>query len=249
MVYAIASSIERGSPVDRVARVCRGRLLLHWVGTDVLWARRAWERGTASRRLLNAEHWADAPWLVDELRPLGIAARVQQLPGDFSFGDTAPMPAEFRVLIYLPRNPHEAYDVAGTLEVVRALPDVGFSIVGGFELPQPLANAEALGYRKDMDAVYRQHSALLRLVAHDGMSISVLEALSYGRRVGWSYPLEGVDQVPSAEVAIEVVRAWSEAHAAGGLAPQAAVAERVRAMYEPGRVLEEVSAVLEELVR
>jgi hypothetical protein len=60
-------------------------------------------------------------------------------------------------------------------------------------LPGPLpANLETPGYITDMDRFYRQISVMVRLTSHDGTSHMVLECLSRGRQVIWTYKLPGV---------------------------------------------------------
>ncbi len=212
LVYAIGSRAARGAPADLLLRL-RKRLVLHWVGSDVLWARRDFEAGRLSRRVAErAVHWADAPWLAEELGALGIAAEERPLPVPIAWGEPVPLPEAFRVLVYLPERPGGAYDVEGTLAVIRALPDVPFLIAGGFVPPVPLPNAEALGFVRTMADVYHRTSVLLRLTHHDGLSHSVVEALSFGRYVVWTYPLPGVVRVSGpAEAAAAIARLRAEA--------------------------------------
>lgn len=206
LVYAIGSSVAKWGPLDLLA-LARRRIVMHWVGSDVQYAIEERRRGRASRRLIRrATHWADAPWLADELRPAGIRAEVRPLPVPIAVGEAAPLPEEFRVLVYLPAQPHAAYAVEETLAVMRALPDVSFAIAGGFAPPADLPNVTALGFVEDMGGVYRDSVALLRLVHHDGLSHSVVEALSYGRYVVWTYPFDGAITALSPEAAVAALR-------------------------------------------
>jgi hypothetical protein len=223
---------------------------MHWVGSDVQAAVRAHAEGRASQRLVQrAAHWVDGPWLASELRPLGIAADVHPLPIPTDIGSPVPLPGDFRVLIYLPRQPHAAYDVAGSLEVVRALPDVAFTVFGGFAPHDPPPNLEVAGFQSDMAAVYRRGAALLRLVHHDGLSHSVIEALSFARHVLWTYPLEGVRQVAGPAEAIEALAAMHRAFTAGTLQPNANGATAVTQRYAWDTIREEVREGIEQLFR
>lgn len=182
-------------------------VVVHWVGTDVEYGVRAMHGGTASRRLVEkARHWADAPWLVEELAAAGIEATVRPLPMLIAIGEATPMPNEHRVLIYLPMQPGAAHDVEGTLAVVEALPDLAFTVVGGYVPERQLGNLRSEGYVTDMASQYRAHSILLRLTNHDGLSHSVVEALSFGRRVVWTHALDGVHEVGNATEAIAALR-------------------------------------------
>src|SRR5690606_20500057 len=103
--------------------------LVHWVGSDVMHATEAWRRGRLSPRLRDgAVHWVDAPWLAEELAPLGIRAEEHPLPMPIAIGEPLPMPPEPRVLVFLPRNPHRFYDVEGTVRLIDRLPTVPFTV-------------------------------------------------------------------------------------------------------------------------
>ena len=248
LVYAIGSSAARRSPVDLLL-LLRRRVLLHWVGTDVTEARADYAANRLSDRVRRrAAHWADAPWLVDELRPLGIHATDRPLPARLSLGEVTPFPERFRVLIYLAQQPHAAYDVEGTLAVCRALPDIEFAIFGGYTPDPPLSNVTALGYIHDMPPVYRDSAVFLRLVRHDGFSHAVAEALSYGRYAIWNYPFTGVISVADPQSAIAAVRQLYERFAAGSLQPNISGASAVTQRYGWYTLLDEVRSGMDQLL-
>jgi len=248
VVYSIGSSVRRNSPLDMAARAGK-QLLIHWVGTDVRVALDDWHAGAVSERVLHGGiHRADAPWLLDELAELGIRGQERLLPVPVAFGELAPLPEAFRVLVYLPASPQEDYDVAGTLAVMRALPNIGFTIVGGYSPPEPMANVAVLGYRTDMPAVFRESTVLLRLTNHDGMSHSVIEAASFGRYVAWQHAVRGVCQVANDTAAIEAIERLHSLHLDHQLQPNAEGAEYMHTTYNHERVLAAISHDLERLL-
>jgi len=239
VVYAIGPSIERRGPLDLVSRLGK-RIVVHWVGTDVEYGIRAMEQGSASARLVQqAVHWADAPWLAAELADAGIDAEVRPLPMPIAIGEETPMPDEHRVLIYLPKQPGSAHDVAGTLRVVAALPELAFTVVGGYVPEGRLANLRNEGYVTDMASQYREHSILLRLTHHDGLSHSVIEALSFGRHVVWTHAMDGVHRVSDADEAVAMLRTLTEARPSLNTAGLAAAAE-----FETNKIVGPVSEAL-----
>ncbi|GAB4337224.1 MAG: hypothetical protein Kow0010_25290 [Dehalococcoidia bacterium] len=246
LVYAIGSSVRVRSPLDLAARAGK-RVVMHWVGTDVQAAAEAWHRRCVSERLLTgATHLVDAPWLAGELRLLGIHAEERPLPVPIAIGEPVPLPETFCVLVYLPTQPHAAYDIAGTIEVIRALPHVRFVVVGGFrgELP---ANAHALGFVDDIEPVYRDVSAVLRLTRHDGLSHTIVEALSFGRYAVWSRPFPGVREASGVEEALVHLRELADCGAKGELPPnEPGIAAAGR--YQPERVLIETQDWLRQVL-
>jgi hypothetical protein len=239
LVYGVGSSVARNSPADLMARAGR-RLLLHWVGTDVEVAVADHRAGRTSARLLRtATHWADAPWLVAELAGIGVRAECRPLPVPLAMGEVAAMPPEFRVLTYLPAQPGPAYDLEATLEVFEALPEVRFAVFGGYQ-PPARENVEAAGYVVDMPALYRRGSALLRLTRHDGLSHSVIEALSFGRHVLWSCPFPGAALVRNSAEAAREVRRLHERFLAGSLEPNREGAAAVTETYAWCTIRDEV---------
>lgn len=237
VVYAIGSSVRLWGPLDVAARAGK-RIVMHWVGSDVQAALAAWhERRVSERLLTGAIHVVDAAWLAGELQTLGIHAEEHPLPLPIAVGEPAPLPATFRVLVYLPERPHAAYDVAGTTEVMRALPAVPFVVAGGYagELP---TNAEAAGFVDDMEPLYRETSAVLRLTHHDGLSHTVVEALSYGRHAVWSQAFPGVLDADGPAQAIAHLQRLAGMAEVGELTLNAAgIAAAAR--YRPERVLVE----------
>ena len=233
VVYAIGVSAARGSPADLLARAGK-RLVLHWVGSDVLHAQSAHAAGRLSRRIVRgARHLADAPWLAEELRDLGISAEVRPLPVEMALGSVLPLPERFAALLYLPERPSAGYDVGAAFELVRALPDVPFLLVGGFRPPVPLANVEDIGYAEDMASVYARASVYVRLMPHDGLAHSVIEALSFRRYVILLYPHPGVTHVQGAEEAVSAIRELREVREPNLAGAEAARAYRAEATVPP----------------
>jgi hypothetical protein len=232
LIYAIGSSAARNSPMDILSRTPK-RLVMHWVGSDVLFGLADLRNGRLSRRLLRrATHYVGAPWLVEELAQLGVDPVYHPLPVQTAIGSPVPFPRRFSVLVYLRRDPHQVYDVGSTLAVIDALPDVPFRIVGGFEPDPPRPNVECLGFVSDMAGVYPETVVLLRLVHHDGLSHSVIEALSFGRYVVWSFPYHpGVEQVGSVEEAVAAIRRLAAAFSAGALPLNSSAARAVTERY------------------
>lgn len=197
VLYLVSSRIERGSPQEWMLRLRRRPVVIHWVGTDVKLAREVHRRGRVSVRIAEkAHHWCDAPWLVDELRTVGVSSEFVPLPIALHEGRTLAMPDDFAVLMYCPKEPEyrEVFDLETMLRLPGEFPKVPFTLVASPEesLPGPLPpNLEALAWVDDMEPLYRKSSVYIRLTHHDGQSFMAAEALSRGRYVIWTHPMPG----------------------------------------------------------
>lgn len=255
VIYLVSSRLDRGSPQDLLMRVRRRPVVIHWVGTDVVIAAEEHAKGNASRALIErAVHWCDAAWLVPELAAMGIAAEHVQLPVEGLAREAPPLPARFHVLLYLPVDAfdREVFDMDTLLRLPRELPDIAFTLIPSppETLPGPLPpNLEARAWVEDMDALYRETTVVVRLTSHDGMSFMALEALSRGRYVIWTYPLEGAIRASGLAGVAAAIDRLAARHAAGTLAPNEAGAAFAREHFDPGRAARELDRRLRAVLR
>jgi len=250
LVYLVGGQIERWSRPDLLLRFFRGPVVMHWTGSDVTFARAAIERARASRRLLvTPRHWAEVPWIADELRPLGIEAEVVPLTSTRLSAQPSPLPAGFTVLSYLPSGRPTFYGQQQVMEMAAALPAAHFLIAGadgaGANAP---ANVEFLGWQTEMDPVYRRSTVLLRQAEHDGLSFMVLEALAAGRHVIWNHPIDGAIEARTPEAALEALRGLFALHGAGALSINDAGLRAVQGSYAPERVRTAIRSRFEQLM-
>ena len=132
------------------------------------------------------------------------------------------MPAEFRVLLYLPVDAfdREVFDMETLLRLPLAFPNVPFVLLPSppETLPQPLPpNLEARGWVDGLDAVYREISCMVRLTSHDGTSFMVVETLARARQAIWSFPMEGAIQAQGFDEVAHVLGQLIRQHSAGEL--------------------------------
>lgn len=252
VLYLVSARAERGSPLDWLLRSGHRRpVVIHWVGTDVLIARQESDRGRISPRIVRqAIHWTDTPWLIDELAEVGIRAEPVPLPVAGLDVPAPPLPARFTVLLYLPVDAfdREVFDIETILRLPAAFPGVRFVLVPSpaESLPGPLPpNLETPGWVADMDAVYRETTVLARLVSHDGLPFTVLEAMARGRHVLYSYPLPGVTVVSGFEEAHAAIVAWKDRHERGELGLNEQGMRWVRAQYR----FDEIASELDQRLR
>lgn len=178
-----------------------GALTLNWwIGTDTLETLRSprLQKQLALTRKQVDAHLSVAPWISDELRTLGIdPIEIPIVPANLRV-ENLPLPRQHAVLCYAAAGRETFYGVPRVVELARRFPEVPFILCGGGRVPSDAPpNVENAGVvdRRTMGDLYARASVLVRLPAHDGLSKMVLEALSLGRHVLWSYPHKGVAQV------------------------------------------------------
>jgi hypothetical protein len=229
-----------GSPVgdrwlDLAARLLRKPRVIHWVGSDILMlANQPQLRTKLASRI--SMHLAEAAWTAQELQRYGLTPRIAPLPPRHHHGESMPLPATFTVMLYIPRTRADFYGrhaFARLMEDLRGRP-VRYVVVGGGTLHAPEGiDVVDYGWRNDLRPAYRESSVLLRFTPHDGLSLMVLEALSYGRHVIWTQPFPFVRQVREyADIKREVLDLL-ELHERGRLHPRDDASEHVRVNYSP----------------
>lgn len=222
IVYLIGSRIDRRSPQDNLLRFRHKPVVIHWVGTDVQIAVEEHRRDNVALRVAErAIHWCDAPWLVEELRSAGVSSEYVPLPIPVA-DEPPPLPEHFGVLLYYPvdRLARAVFDIDTMLRLPAAFPDVRFTLIPSppETLPGPLPpNLEARPWVDDMDPLYRETTALVRLTTHDGQSFMAAEALSRGRYVIWTHPMPGSIQATGFEQVSAALGDLIARHRAGNL--------------------------------
>ncbi len=182
--------------------------VFYWIGTDVLKAQA--QRGWLARRRLTSAvrigtHVAAAPWLCEELAALGVPAELAYFPLVMRDAEVEPLPAgpTLRLLSYAPKDRWEFYGGDLMLEALSAMGDgATMTLVGGrpssvTELPP---NVQVLDHVDDFPSLIPGAHAVLRIVEHDALGATVVEALQLQRHVVYTYPLAGARHVRFGDV-------------------------------------------------
>ena len=241
LVYLVGGQIERLSRPHLLRLALPKPFVMHWAGSDVLYARQARARGRATDRLVRGvTHWAGAPWLAEELRPLGVEAR--WLPHSWVEvpATLPPLPAPgdgpFTVLAYLPEGRVDFYGGEAVRRLAAALPEARVLVTGARSLPWSAPNVRCLGWVTEMASLYARSHVLVRLPRHDGLAFMVQEALAFGRYAVWAYPMPGAVQVSDADAGVHAVRELYERSARGALPLNEAGATHVRERFNRARI-------------
>lgn len=254
IVYLIGSRIDRHSPQDRLLRLRRKPTVIHWVGTDVQIAIDEHRRHNVSLRVAERPlHWCDAPWLVDELRTIGVISEYVSLPIPIHVPPAPPLPETFRVLLYYPVDDfdREVFDHETLLRLPLEFPEVAFTLIPSpaETLPRPLPpNLEARDWVEDMDQLYSDTTVVVRLTSHDGQSFMAAEALSWGRYVIWTFAMPGCIKAEGFEAVAAALRGLIDRHDRGELKVNQSGRRSVLERFGKGRPLRELDERLRALL-
>lgn len=167
------------------------KVIIHWVGTDVLSANRKGIYGFFQKIAYKIadRHLTDFELLARELSLIGIKAQVVQLIPNLQIPKSDYWPKENSVYIYLPEWRHKFYGSDIIFRLIEEMPHINFLITAhsGKDAPN-LPNVKYFGYIDNLDfAIWKNVKVYLRLTKHDGLSHSVIEALSNKKYVIWSF--------------------------------------------------------------
>jgi hypothetical protein len=242
-----------GSPIgDRwlhlFARMLGKPRVIHWVGTDILALRnnsrlRRWCRQPKVYNL------AEATWTIEELRTLGIEAKLAPLPPRLAPSEVSPLPSTFTVLFYLPKMRGDFYGRREYERLMRAFADrnIRFCLVGGGDCyAPPGVDFRRLGWRTTLEGVYPDTTVLVRFTARDGLSLMTLEALAHGRHVLWTQAFPFVRRVRTYNELEAELSELLDAHERGELAAQGDAAQYIAQTYSARRCIDTIAQAWQE---
>ncbi len=190
-VYSINGATGK-SFVLGLAIKLKKRVVFHWVGSDLMLAKKEIENNTADRRFIDYPfHLTDSPWYVRDLKAIGINAKYIPLLSIDKIPDEVEFPKTFNALAYIPQNDQEFYGFSTFIKLAKFFPEINFNIAGSSEYSEDLPNnLKLLGWIKDMKPVFDNSIVSIRFPKHDGLSFFVLESLLYSRYVIYNYELD-----------------------------------------------------------
>lgn len=187
IVYCVGGIIKHNW-VTMLAKLFRKKLIIHWIGTDVLLASQIIQKG---KRIPKCNiQIAGSDMLVKELKQIGIeACQIPIVPFKNEFV-LQEMPKKHSVLVYLPEGREEFYGSKILLYLAEKEPNIFFHIVANkgveYMKRENIIFHGFLGV-EEMKKLYEEISILFRYPKHDGLSMMVIEALGYGKHVLYKY--------------------------------------------------------------
>ena len=246
VIYRIGGSTQRGETLG-LAMLFKKKIVMHWVGTDVLVAHKDYKAGMIDADLIRrTKHLCEVNWIQTELLDMGIHAEIAQIA---CFPDEIPvpppLPKRFSILSYVVKGREKFYGIDKLIYLAQLFPDVPIRIAGIAEYTTPLpSNVQFLGWVKDMAKEYSDCVLFLRLSEHDGLAFSVLEALSFGRYVGYKYSFRGTNKTSDMNELRDLVDYLTERHRKGLLEFNNDGYEFISECYSVGTVMRSLTEIV-----
>lgn len=247
VLYSIGGQTQCGKALWS-AMLFNKKIVMHWVGTDVLNAHKAYKAGVVEADLIRrTKHLCQVDWIQKELLEVGIQAAIAQI---FCFTDEiptpTPLPKKFSILSYVGKGREKFYGIDKLIELAQSFPDIPIRIAKLSEYLEPLPpNIHLLGWVNDMAKEYRDCVLYLRLTEHDGgASFSVLEALSYGRYVGFTYAFPCTNKTVDIDELYALVKSLAERHSKGLLKVNIDGYDFISECYSRKKVMQSLAGII-----
>lgn len=251
LVFSWQGRIDLGPFLLGARTLGAKKIVIFWCGSDVLRAQKLFQEGKKDSWVMQQIHWAASPSLAEEVRALGVDCEYVQASFVRLIERPAPLPAEFSVLVFLPRpDLAKLYGWDQIVEVARSLPNIKFNLVGLREgqVDAP-SNVRIHRWISSMSPIYDQTTVLWRPARHDaGIAFMVLEAMSHGRHVLYTYPVRGAVQVKNASEALAHLKNLSALHAVGELPLNEMGRESIANIYQRDVVRDDLRRRWEEII-
>jgi len=252
LIYQIGGRVNFGKFLRAARLMGKRRIVMHWVGSDTILGQKEFSDSKSDQWVAqNPVHWAETPWMVQEVERLGLRCELVPLPSARVPEAPSPLPPEFSVLLYVPDMQRASfYGLDWMLQVAKELPHIRFDLVGLENAPLAGVprNFHNHGRISDLSDFMQRSAVLWRPVQHDGLSLMVLEALGHGRHVLWTYEFPGCIAVKSAQEARDRIAELHEKHKRGDLEINHVGAQVVAESYLPRKLRGRIRARLDEIL-
>lgn len=166
-------------------KIMRKKIIVSWIGTDVFWVKTKLFRRLLSKigNKLVDTNICVCYNLAKELKEMKIKSKVKPLP-NFSIYKIQKLPSSNTVAVYLPDKFDYMWDFfSGNIikRLVTEFPEVNFLILRNSGEKFSEKNVKCYEWIDDMEKLYSEVKIIIRLPLHDGLSNTILEALSMGR--------------------------------------------------------------------
>lgn len=227
------------------------KLILQWMGTDVLLAMERFQKGTIERKYIDyASNFVDSEWLFDEVKSINVPVEYLY----FKSVEVEVCTEKYKcisVVSYINESRQEFYGIRRIAEIACVFPSIDFHLYGlkKSEFPTP-SNIYFYGWVTPETFAKRlkETPIFLRLTEHDGFSVSVIEALAYGCEAIMMMPFELAHLAENTKDAIAKMQKIISTIEAREMKPNQSLIEAVKLRFNPEILAKKYIQKLKEIV-
>lgn len=180
------------STIINIALLFNKKVVFFWMGSDVITAKKVNKNLIYHRYIDNCAHICECNWIKEELSELGINADIINIAiVNKNEKNTYNNWDNMNIICYSGENREYFYGYNYIYKLAQVYPQYIFNVVGtsGKNVPK-LSNIRFHGLVDNLEQKFANNFLFIRVPQHDGLSVSVLEALSHRNWVIYSYPLK-----------------------------------------------------------
>ena len=245
VVYSISASISGGGALNLALRFNK-KIAQHFIGSDVLSAIEDYNNKNVNKKLIEKSQFlCEVEWIKEELREIGIISKVQTYC-IVEKNNRCILPNKFSILTYLGKGKEEFYGIDTLIDIAKKLYDIEFKVAGidtyKYTLPK---NIKLLGW-VNMEEELKNSVCFIRNASHDGLSFSVVEALSMGRVVFRNYKFPHTKYFKNSNDLIKKISKLKEDFEVGKVSVYNEAIEYIKKEYSKENVLSNLVNILTE---
>jgi len=215
--FIFAPISKKQSILLHLLLLLRKKVVIDWIGTDVL---NIMQENSKQNKVFNScINLCEIDWIKDELKSVEIFAKtgpyITRLYHGLENIKTYHVNLkEFIVMSYSGEGREKFYGIDKIIALARKYEYVKFKIVGttGKCYKDIPSNVLFLGWIPSTNEVLAESSLFVRIPEHDGLSLSVLEALYYEKEVAFSFPLPFTkhikEDIDLEKVIVDLYKKW-----------------------------------------
>lgn len=167
-------------------KVWRKKIIVSWIGFDVRRVKHNifWRLTTKIFKNLIDVNITEDEEAVNNLRKANVIAEIKQ-PPIYSIYNIHDLPKEKKIAVYLPDKLKKDFDLyQGNLikKLIEEFPHVDFIITrNSGRYFSSRKNVECIKWAENMEDIYKQVLAVIRLPIEDTTGVTIIETLSMGR--------------------------------------------------------------------
>lgn len=251
LVISMNGVTDKSRTLDMVLRF-KKKLVLQWMGSDSLYAMERFQNDTIDRRYVDySRNFVDSPWLFQELTSIDVQPEVVK----FKYFESKKMPVdrydELKAVTYISQERQLFYGFEWVIALAEKFSDIQF-VVYGASSPLKIAPKNILWKGWQPAEVFteaiRQAPIFLRLTEHDGYSVSVIEALTFGTEVLSRMPVEHTTQVYDIPHTINQFEMVIQRLEKREMCPDFLIAERAKTTFNKTKVLSNYLSKVKEVI-